>query len=292
MGRPDDPETTWFEPHRVKVRVDLLRPISFSGTEAEFNSNKVINSSSAKAAFNASKASVNDALDIWRRTLRWIALSPHICISDIQSPFNSAKGRSLKIQRKRGGAIFRNHGGVWFVPVGGKVTIEAWAVVSRALQSQTQPPMWIDYLLEVHRARAAGNLREAIVNAAVAAEVVVRKAFASTLPAIPSLVASRSTDSAGIQSLLHRWEEVSGWDRATRQSRGKGEVHELFDLRNEVMHDGLNIRERLGAISRLLPRVSEFVLASDAHLAQSAADAIRPSPWDGSGQWLTSSRSI
>ena len=77
------------------------------------------------------------------------------------------------------------------MPGGGKVTEAAWEAAGRALAANTQPPVWVDFVIEAHRRLHVGDLRSAIVNGAIASETVIRAAFSATLPPIVSPMAAR-----------------------------------------------------------------------------------------------------
>ena len=79
------------------------------------------------------------------------------------------------------------------------------------------------------------------MNGAIASEMVIRSAFSATLPPIVSPVAARILDVTPVQGLLSRWEEISGWNKA--KANGRSQVHALFDLRNAVLHSGLDTAE-------------------------------------------------
>lgn len=161
------------------------------------------------------------------------------------------------------------------------MTSQAWNMAGELLKDGVHPPVWIDYAMEAHRRRGVGDLRATIVNAAIAIETVVRAVFLSTFEPVRSPVATRILDTTSVQSLLSRWDEISGWDKATAKKRGKSQVHDVLELRNAVMHEGLASRDRLGKISVLLPRATNFVLACDAHLAAASGSQVRITPAEG-----------
>ncbi len=285
---PDHPDHTWYEVAWLDARVDLHRRISFEGTEAQFNSNAAA-SGSGEEAFNAAQQTLEDALDVWKRTVRWTALAPAIGLSDVAPSRERSAMRDLKLLRKSDDAVFRNHGGTLSLGGGGKVSAESWQSAADALAGGERPPTWFDYLHEARRRQWVGDLRAAIVNAAIGSETLIRAAFQRTLPKIQSPLALRILDTTPVQSLLGRWEEIIPWDKRTAKAFGKSEVHELFDLRNTVMHSGLDARDRLIRVSELLPKITLFVLKGDAHLTSTGGGVKRIFPADGVEQRLTTS---
>lgn len=279
-GREEDARTTWYEVASVDVRVDLAKQVCFSGTDEDFNGIEVVRSSSAKEAFSTVRASIDRALDRWKRTLRWIALAPEICFTDIRTRDDALRGGGFNLFRASDDRLFRRDGGSLVMPGGGKVTEAAWEAAGCALAADRPPPVWIDFLIEAHRRLRVGDLRSAIVNGAIASETAIRSLFSMTLPPIVSAVAVRILDVTPVQGLLSRWEEISGWDKAKARDNGKSQVHALFDLRNAVLHNGLNAAEDWAPIRTLLPRVTAFVLAADADASARLSSPTRPLPVD------------
>lgn len=273
---PNDPDHTWFEVTSVHLTIDLKEEVEFEGSEADFNSMAVITSKASDRAFTTLKNASYDALELWKRTLRWIALAPQIGSGDIPSPLDLHHAQGFKVFRKSDGALFRGHGGTFFARGGGRVTRKAWDVAAIALTTGRRPPLWVDYMIEAHRRRAASDHRAAIVNAAIACETLIRRAFAVTLPPITSTIALSILEATPVQRLLQKWEAISGWSAAAAKSAGKSEVHELLNLRNAVMHQGVDDPHELGRIDKLLPKVTKFILRGNDHLAGPAGSLVQP----------------
>ena len=246
----------------------------------------VVRSPTAKEAFSTVRASIDGALDRWKRTLRWIALAPEISIADIRTRNDALRGGGFNLFRASDDRLFRKEGGSLVMPGGGKVTEAAWEAARCALAADRPPPVWIDFLIEAHRRLRVGDLRSAIVNGAIASETVIRSSFSATVQPIVSPVATRILDVTPIQGLLSRWEEISGWDKVLAKNNGRSQVHALFDLRNTVMHSGLNAAEDLAPIRTLLPRVTAFILAADADASAREFSQTRPLPVDRAIQRL------
>ena len=281
---PDNAEHTWFEPTYLSIRLDLDESVTFAGSEGDFNGMQVLRSKSAGRTFDQVQASLAEALDRWKRTLRWVGLAPEICFSEIRTSSDVTRGRGFKVFRASDDTLFRGHGGSLTMPGGGMITTAAWEQVGVALAADESPPLWIDYLMTAWRLYRVGDLRAAAVNAAISCETALRALFASTLPTIASPVAVRILDNVSVQQLLTRVNELAQWTKQECKAHQQSAVHGLFDLRNAIMHSGLNEPGTLGTVAVLLPKVTKFVLAVDNSLSAASgepsvllpgADAIR-----------------
>lgn len=264
---PDDDDHTWFEPTHLELRLELDDPVEFAGTEDDFNGVEVVRSKSAAKAFDLVQASFAEALDRWKRTLRWIGLAPEICFDEVRTSNDATRGRGFKVYRADDGMLFRSHGGSLTVPGGGMITVDAWEQAGRALAANQPPPLWINYLMTAWRLYRVGDLRAAAVNAAISCETALRSLLSATLPPISSPVATRILDNVSVQQLLTRVDELAEWTRAECRTNQQSAVHELFDLRNAIMHSGLDDLGKLATLRTLLPKITKFALAVDERLA-------------------------
>ncbi|MFM5950690.1 MAG: hypothetical protein ACKOPM_15910 [Novosphingobium sp.] len=263
VDSPDDPEHSWYGVNRVALRLDLAAPIKFDGTEVEFNTGALFHSVGAKRADQIVERTLDEGFDRWKRTLRWIALAPGIGFDEVETRYSATVGRGYRIYRSTDDRLFHSHGGR--VSSGGhnKVSYEAWANAQAAFDASEAPPVYFDFMHEAHLRLRAGQLRMAIVNAAIAAETAIRSAFRSTLPALNSSPAEHFLEMVAAQAILVRWPEITALPKRDIKSEGSSEVHALFDLRNEVMHEGLSDPERLETFAPLMPKVVRFILHAD-----------------------------
>jgi hypothetical protein len=275
---PDNAEHTWFEPAYLSIRLDLDEPVTFAGSEDHFNGIEVVRSKSASRTFDQVQASLAEALDRWKRTLRWVGLAPEICFSEIGTSSDATRGRGFKVFRASDDALFRGHGGSLTMPGGGEITTAAWEQVGIALAGDESPPLWMDYLMTAWRLYRVGDLRTAAVNAAISCETALRALFASTLPTIASPVAIKILDNVSVQQLLTKVNELAKWTKQECKAHQQSAVHELFDLRNAIMHSGLNEPDTLATVAGLLPKVTRFVLAVDQSLSAASGQppVLRP----------------
>lgn len=263
MAYPDHPLFTWYEVFSVDVRVDMDRVIHFDGTDAELNSQAVHLSQSAEKAFQTALVSIDQALDIWKRTLRWVSNRSGIGFSDIVTPIDKTSGRGIQLRRSSDNRLVLNHGGMTSSNPRGEVSPEAWEMVGRLLKEGSRPPIWIDYLHDSCRQKTVGDFRSAILSAAISCETIIRNLFCATLPPNNSEVAARILDRTPIHTLIRDWDNIAGWSAATSKNNGIREVESLFRLRNKVMHSGFNEHGELGNIIALYPKIASFVLAGD-----------------------------
>lgn len=286
-GFSDHSAHSWYEMEVIDLRIDLNDNVKFNGTDADFNTMTVVSDKSSKLLFAAIEAAFDGGYDLWKRTLRWTALAPLLDMSESQTKTSSTVGYGFKVARKSDGAVFRHHGGSVSSFFGGKITQDAWASAGRALANGIAPPAWFDFLFEAIRKEALGEYRAAVVGAAVACETLIRTTLYAALPPITNAAALRVIETASIQGLLTRWPELSEQTKQDCERNGKSAVHKLFDLRNEVMHTGLQDVARLKDIEKLLPQVSKFILAGDSALRTSQALPNSVFPADGALERLT-----
>lgn len=262
---------SWFSVDEVYLRCELFEEVNFTGTEDEFNSLAVHRSDSGQKACEAVAAMLDDGFDLWKRTLRWVGLAPSIGMDEFETNHSATRGRGYKIFRCDDHLLFRNHGGTVTSHGAGKICREAWQSAGKVLSINEAPPVWFDFLHEAIQMEAIGNLRVAVINSAIAAETVLRSVFRATLPTISSITANRILDQAAAQSLLSRWEEMTGTSKVDANKQGRKAVHELFDLRNVLMHEGLRDRHQLKKISILIPKTTKFILAADQFISLTRA---------------------
>ncbi len=260
---PDHPQFTWFEVFSVDVRVDLNRVINFDGVDADFNSEAVYRSKSADKAFRTALLAIEQALDIWKRTLRWVSDRSGIGFSDIVTPIDKTSGRGIQLLRSSDDRLVLNHGGMISSNPRGEVSPAAWEMVGELLKDSIRPPIWIDYLHDACRQKIVGDFRSAVLNAAISCETVMRNLFSATLPPNNTAVASRILDRTRIHTLISDWDNIAGWSKAKSKDNGINAVESLFKLRNRVMHSGFNDYDELSQIAALYPKIACFVMASD-----------------------------
>lgn len=263
---PDHPQFTWFEVFSVDVRVNLNRDINFDGVDADLNSEAVDSSKSADRAFRTALLAIEQALDIWKRTLRWVSDRSGIGFSDIVTPIDKTSGRGIQLRRSSDDHLVINHGGMISSNPRGEVSPEAWAMAGELLRDGIRPPIWMDYLHDACRQKIVGDFRSAVLSGAISCETIMRNLFSATLPPNNTAVANRILDRTNISNLISDWDNIAGWSKAKSKNNGIEEVKLLFRLRNSVMHSGFNDYEALSQINTLYPKIACFVMAGDDRL--------------------------
>lgn len=260
---PDNIDHTWFGVGSVTLSASVLKPINFRGDESQFNSITVHQCSSSEIAMKSVQEILDDGFDLWKRTLRWTGFAANIGIGEVETNFSATRGRGYKMYKKDDVALFRNYGGATSSHGQGEISREAWQSAGDALSNDEIPPVWFDYLHESTRMAVVGNFRAAVIYSAIAAETVLRAAFAATLPTISSKTANRILERASIQSLLSRVHEILNVPESEAEKFGKIAVQKLFRMRNNVMHQGLRENGSLSDVKALQPKIAMFVLKTD-----------------------------
>ena len=277
---PGNPDHTWIGVEEVTLTASLNDQFRFDGVDSDFNSPAIFESPDLRRSFIITESLLDDGFDLWKRTLRWTSLASNIGIDEIETAQSKTQGHGFKLFREADGALVRGYGGKSTSHGLGKVSREAWDSAAKALAANEPPPVWFDFLHEAIRQITVGNNRAAVVNAAIAAETVLRACFMSKLPPICDALAEQSLDRIPAQKILGNWEAISGVDKAEAKKQGRSEVHKLFDLRNIVMHEGLQDRGKLSEIEKIISKASKFILAADDYLGLklNAPQRIFPAP--------------
>lgn len=278
-GRANDRDAlrdNWFEPGQIGMKLDLIEPIQFEGSEDQFNSSAVRTTSTIASLDPV----LTEAFERWKRTLRWTGLAPMIDVGEVEYRSSRINGLGFRIVRASDHKLFYGFGGSTSSTGGCKVSVEAWNAAERLLLEGVHPPVWFDYLFEAVRKNWVGDFHAGVVAAALACEALIRAAFDASLPPIDNPVGRYIISNANVQALLQRWPELSGQSKVEANANGKSAVHRLFDLRNELMHARLGDFGRLREIDELLPDIARFIMAGDVSIRniQNLPNVIYPAP--------------
>ena len=278
VGSPNDPDTTWYSVDAVTVRLDFTSPVKFIGTDNDFNTSHAKFDASTTRAMSKLIESVNIGLTQWKRTLRWLALSPELALNDIETRRDNMRGRGYRVLRAADDKLVTGHGGTMWASRKARITQDVWLLSQEAFEANISPPLWIDFLLDAHRAAMVGDLRACVVAAAIATETVIREGFRRSYPSLPESRARKILDSVPLHQLMQRMDETMGWSDGTASAAGFAAVKAVVKLRNDLLHQG---SDHPASVVDHLPGVSRFVLQADETLVASV----------GGRDWLAASRS-
>jgi hypothetical protein len=77
-------------------------------------------------------------------------------------------------------------------------------------------------------------------------------------------LAAELIDRANAQTIIGKWEKLLGLSKTELKKWPKSQMHELFDLRNGLVHEGRYDDIKSDALKRLGDRTAEFVDKADA----------------------------
>jgi hypothetical protein len=231
-GRP-----ACFEVHSVDVVVTLRRrvmvhPEALTNQRSDFNDRE-------RAVFERLIASANDiaseALDRWLRVLRWKSL-------------NSAIGQPRMLGAESGWGPYlldatnrqRFYAGTHYLTAYGDqpVSKRVWNAAGQALSHRVVAPVWFDFLFEGEHRIRYDDLHGGVVCLAVAFESIIRRLMTMHLARPVNRDYARIVNRISISQFIDRWKRLGLWTPKWKQSVDLPKMKRVFELRNDVMHEG------------------------------------------------------
>jgi len=212
------------------------------------------------------------ALNNWLRTMRWILRSSAPQSNEDGSKVDRFVG-DFKVFRNSDDAIFYQTGGIVKFSKLACLDFDDWEKIDKALQEPDGPPLWIDLLSTAEVRLKEGSLGEAIIGAAMACETVIRAVFWTHVPNVTNSTAFNAIDNVSVQSLLAKWGDLTGLGKAQVNAMKKSEMHDLFDLRNAVVHKGKQESLDSVKVKKVLSATRTFVEEAE-RVRSSLLDAI------------------
>lgn len=151
------------------------------------------------------------------------------------------------------------------------VASETWEAVASALQEKRTPPVFVDLVMDAAEHLKMGDLQRATVEMAMGCEVFLRRLVAESLP--PGLHAPIATyvDDANVRPVLEKFvPAILSPEELRELKKIKIRLHQLFDLRNSIIHKGDTSAlskehcEKFLEVSKKLIRLPSLLLAGDA----------------------------
>jgi len=176
------------------------------------------------------------SFDLWIRTLRWKADNSSIGRPEISG--HESGWSTYLVAQPKGERI-------WISPVSFMVkaskivTSETWEAVASALQAERTPPVFVDLVMDAAEHLKMGDLQRATVEMAMGCEAFLRMLVAESLP--PGLHApiAAYVDDANVRPVLEKFVPAILSPEGLRElEKIKSKLHQLFDLRNSIIHKG------------------------------------------------------
>lgn len=120
------------------------------------------------------------------------------------------------------------------------ITEETWKEVQVALNSQEIVPLYYEYLFDGIVHKREGDLKRAVIDFAVSAEIFIKEKISAALSSLPNSIA-RYIDRAPITQITSRFfPDILSKTGKSEFTNISNELSELFQTRNELLHSGVS----------------------------------------------------
>jgi hypothetical protein len=201
------------------------------------------------------------AFRYWRDVLRWKTLDGSLGRPPIVHQGLKHTVRDALADKVVFGGVIALQG---FVDSREGVDRLKWTEIQNVFDTGAQVPVWFDFLFQGEYRRELGDFTEAVINFAIACELLIRRLLTQEFPdfARISTGATEIVDEVNIRTIINKWRRMSFWSKAWQGSFDIDGLHGLMDARNKVMHRGHtalsgNDSAKYAGIAR------KFVIAAD-----------------------------
>ena len=145
------------------------------------------------------------------------------------------------------------------------VSRDQWIAAGAAMASNQEPPVHEELFLDAHMHLALGEIRRAVVDAAVAAEVYIRSIVQAALPVDTGERARDLVDEANIRPVMTKVfpESLARLGKAALDKGTAAAIHQLLDDRNKVMHVAAQTRVNADKCATYLQAVRTLIGGQD-----------------------------
>jgi len=176
------------------------------------------------------------ALDIWLRMARWKASDPFFGRGQPYAP--GVRWSTRLADRFTGNDIWVATATL-VLPGYRPISLETWDDIATALSAAEEPPVAVDLLFDGIAELRAGDVRRALVDAAVAAETYIRNVINESLPQNLGEGTSRLLEELGINRAIDQKVYAEARARVGLPPHQiASEVKDLFKARNQAVHRG------------------------------------------------------
>lgn len=124
-------------------------------------------------------------------------------------------------------------------PATDPVTELEWKATQSALKKSEIPPLYYEILFEGIEHRKSRDVKRSVIDFAVSSEVYLRSKIIESLPKEISAPALEYLDEANIRRVLTKlFPVLLSSTGLTQFKKIEGNLHQLFDARNEALHSG------------------------------------------------------
>ena len=176
------------------------------------------------------------AFDLWIRTLRWKCDNSTIGRPEIRGP---ESGWSTYLITQPHEKRIWSSSKVFYIIGTKMITPKMWQEVESSLKMKCQPPIFIDLTMDAIEHINVGDLKRAIVDMAIACESFLRMIVEKSLPNGLQVSIATYIDDANIRPVLEKFvPDILNEKERKEFNKIKSKLHELCDLRNNIVHKG------------------------------------------------------
>jgi hypothetical protein len=139
-----------------------------------------------------------------------------------------------------------------------------WTEIEALLAAGARMPVWFDFLFQGEYRNHLGDRVEAVVNFAIACELLIRRLFLQEMPNFGHISqgAMEVIDEVNVRAIMNKWPRMAFWSSSWQSSFARDALQKLLDTRNKVVHRGHRVisdeeRAKFAKVAR------QFVIAAD-----------------------------
>lgn len=275
-GAEDDLRTSRFSVKYLKISIDVPKmvPVHRSALDKPPNQFEDVGQSRARqfeSMISEYKPLIQDALVYWLRVMRWTSRNFGIG-ADISAGVTSSNPSTVIIRRSDRKRVWV---GTHVITLSARreLGVSGWAIVGEALAKGREPPLWFDYLAEHYHRLAGGDYPGAIISLAISCETLLRALLWEVSGKPRNAVAKMQIERANAQAIIGHLVEFLEIRRQDVTKWRKSELHQLFDIRNKLVHEGYKEKITGGVARSLSERIREFIeLANERYVTMLGDD--------------------
>jgi hypothetical protein len=176
------------------------------------------------------------AFGYWLRVMRWVSKDSSIGRPQVRG---AASGWSTYLADKKSKKEFWSGPHELTAVVKEPVSEEMWAHASKVLRQSVQPPLHYELYFDGIENRKLEDYQRAVVDFAVSTEVFIRTRTMNSLPQGLSQSLREYIDDASIRNVMTKFFKDLFSSSGLQTFNGiESSLHQLFDVRNEILHSG------------------------------------------------------
>lgn len=148
------------------------------------------------------------------------------------------------------------------------VTLEEMNAVQKAVKTQDEPPIWIEYLSDAEHKFDNGDFNGCILSLAISCESIFRRIVEEQIPdnnnVDPQVFATLSE--INIRSMFKYITKYQFWGAQWKGHCNWQLINNLFDKRNDIIHAGFRGSIEEKQVDKIKAAVSTFVIFANQHL--------------------------